>query len=196
VPGEAAGTNRSRRMSSLRGTKVQLRPLVSADFPTVFSWFSDPQVVAPYDRFFSDSYEGFVRSMGQAGGDPASLAPRFGVEPVDRPGVVGVVGHYVSHPVLESIDVWYVIGERAARGKGFGREAVALLVDHLLATTSVERVAATCDVDNVASCRLVEGLGFRREGTLRSAFYHHGRWHDVHLYGVTRAEWSRPPSTT
>jgi RimJ/RimL family protein N-acetyltransferase len=179
-------------MASLQGTKVRLRPVVPSDYPTVFAWFSDPQVVAPHDRFFSDSYEGFVRSMAEAAGDPVSLAPRFAIERTDVPGAVGVVGHYLSHPVLESLDVWYVVGDRAARGQGFGREAVALLVDHLLATTSVERVAATCDVDNVASCRLVEGLGFRREGTLRSAFYHHGRWHDVHLYGVIRADWSRP----
>ena len=84
------------------------------------------------------------------------------------------------------------MGDRAARGHGYGREAVGLLTDHLFRSTSVERVAATCDVENAASAKLVEGLGFRREGTFRNAFYHHGRWHDVYVYGVTRAERSRP----
>jgi RimJ/RimL family protein N-acetyltransferase len=64
-----------------------------------------------------------------------------------------------------------------------------LLVDHLFRTEFVERVGATCDVDNVPSYRLLEGLDFRHEGTLRSALFHHGRWHDVRVYGVTRAEW-------
>jgi RimJ/RimL family protein N-acetyltransferase len=84
------------------------------------------------------------------------------------------------------------MGDRATRGRGYGREAVRLLTDHLFRTTSVDRVGATCDVENLPSSRLAEGLGFRREGTLKGAFYHHGRWHDVYLYGVTRAEWLRP----
>jgi RimJ/RimL family protein N-acetyltransferase len=181
-------------MASLTGPKVRLRPPEPADYPTLYSWFSDPQVVAPYDRFLSESYDGFVRSMTEPDTDPTSLVPRFVVEPVHGSGPVGVVGHFTPHPVLETIEVWYVMGDRAARGQGFGREAVGLLTDHLFRTTSVERVAATADVENVPSSRLVEGLGFRREGTFRGAFYHHGRWHDVHVYGVTRAEWSRPAS--
>jgi len=181
-------------MPSLLGPQVRLRPPIPADYPTLYSWFSDPQVVAPYDRFVSESYDGFVRSMAGSENDPTSLVPRFVVEPVHGSGPIGVVGHFSPHPVLESIEVWYVMGDRAARGHGYGREGVGLLTEHLFRTTSVERVGATCDVENVASCRLVEGLGFRQEGTLRSAFYHHGRWHDVHLYGVIRAEWSPPPS--
>jgi RimJ/RimL family protein N-acetyltransferase len=183
-------------MSPLHGPTVRLRPPVPADYPLLYAWFSDPRVVAPYDRYVSESYDGFVQSMGAPDDDPTSLAPRFVVERAEVPGAVGVVGHFSPHPVLEMIEVWYIIGEPAVRGLGLGREAVRLLTDHLFRTTSVERVGATCDVENLPSSRLVEGLGFRREGTLRNAFYHHARWHDVHLYGVSRAEWSPPPSPT
>ena len=189
-------------MVDLEGPLVRLRPLVPADYPTIFGWYNDPEVVAPYDRFAVDTFDSFVRSVETAARDPASLAPRFVVERRDAPGPLGFVGHYVAHPVLEYVDVWYVMGERSARGKGFGRAAVSLLVDHVYATTSVDRVGATCDVENAASYRLVEGLGFRREGTLRSALFHHGRWHDVYVYGVTRSEWAlrgpaggTPPAT-
>lgn len=92
--------------------------------------------------------------------------------------------------MLEYTDVWYVLGDRAVRGRGLGRESVRLLTDHLFTASAVERVGATCDVENVPSYRLLEGLGFRHEGTLRSALFHHGRWHDVRVYGVTRAEWT------
>ena len=177
-------------MSVLEGPSVRLRPLVPADYPTVFGWYNDPEVVAPYDRFSVDTVDRFVASVESAAADPASLAPRFVVERRETPGPIGFVGHYVAHPVLEYVDVWYVLGDRAARGKGYGREAVELLVGHVFATTSVDRVGATCDVENVPSYRLVEGLGFRREGTLRSALFHHGRWHDIYVYGVTRTEWS------
>ncbi len=179
-------------MLPLPGPSVRLRRPTPPDYPKIFSWFSDPEVVAPFDRFLSESYEGFVHSMSSTTEDPASLVPRFVVERTDLPGPLGVVGHFSPHPVLETIEVWYIMGDRAARGHGYGREAVGLLTDHLFRSTSVERVAATCDVENAASAKLVEGLGFRREGTFRNAFYHHGRWHDVYVYGVTRAERSRP----
>ena len=115
---------------------------------------------------------------------------RFAIERRDERKVVGAVGYYRAHPVLEYTDVWYVLGDREARGRGLGRESVRLLVDHLFASSAVERVGATCDVENVASYRLLERLGFRLEGTLRSALFHHGNWHDVRVYGVTRTEWA------
>jgi RimJ/RimL family protein N-acetyltransferase len=180
----------------LEGTTVRLRPLETGDLTRVFDWYGDPELVSPYDRFFTDTFESFSRSVRDAPNDPLSLAPRFAVEPLAVPGAVGVVGHYQSHPVLETQEVWYLIGDSSARGHGYGRQAVGLLVDHLFRSTSIERVGATCDVENVASARLAEGLGFRREGTLHGAFYHHGRWHDAYLYGITRTERSVPAPST
>ena len=181
-------------MTVLEGSRVRLRPLRSDEYRTVHTWYYDPEVVAPFDRYETESFESFARAMDAATDDPASLAPRFAIEDRSTGRAVGVVGHYRAHPILEYLDVWYLIGDRSARGRGFGREAVGLLVGELFRTETVERVGAVVDVDNVASYRLLEGLGFRREGTLRSALFHHGQWHDVHTYGVTRTEWDhRPP---
>ncbi|HXQ79503.1 MAG: GNAT family protein [Thermoplasmata archaeon] len=177
-------------MTVLEGTLVRLRPLAPPDYPDVFAWYNDPEIVAPYDRFSVDTFDALAEAVAAAPEDPTSLAPRFAIEPRDGGKVVGVVGSYRAHPVLEYTDVWYVLGDRAARGRGFGRESVRLLTDHLFASSAVERVGATCDVENVPSYRLLEGLGFRHEGTMRSALFHHGRWHDVRVYGLTRAEWA------
>jgi len=183
-------------MTVLEGSGVRLRPLSAGDYPTVYGWYNDPDLVAPFDRYAPESYDEFVHASEAAADDPGSLAPRFAIIEQRTGELVGVVGHYVAHPVLEFVDVWYLLGNPATRGRGYGKEAVSLLVGHLFRTRSVERVGATCDVDNVASYRLVEGLGFRQEGTLRSALFHHGRWHDVRIYGITRPEWAarRPPT--
>ena len=177
-------------MVVLEGPKVRLRPLAVAEYPALFAWYNDPEVVAPYDRFTVDTMDSFVASVEGAPSDPASLAPRFVVERRDAPGPIGFVGYYRAHPVLEIVDVWYVLGDRSARGKGYGSEAVGLLIDHLFSSDGLERVGATCDVENVPSYRLLESLGLRREGTLKSVLFHHGHWHDVFVYGVTRAEWT------
>ncbi len=176
-------------MTVLEGATVRLRPADPSEYPMLFGWSNDPEVVAPYDRFAVDTMDSFVASIEGAAKDPASLAPRFVVERRDTPGAIGYVGYYRAHPVLEYTDVWYVLGDPSARGKGYGKEAVGLLVDHLYATSQIDRIGATCDVENVPSYRLLEGLGMRKEGTLRSALFHHCRWHDTFVYGITRAEW-------
>ncbi len=181
-------------MTALEGESIRLRPLASRDYPAVHAWYQDPELVAPFDRYAPDTFDEFVRSMEVAADDPASLAPRFGIEEKSSGVLVGAVGHYVPHPVLEYLEVWYLLGDRERRGRGYGREAVRLLVDYLFATRSIERVGATVDVENAASNHLIAGLGFHVDGTLRSALFHHGRWHDVYAYGITRPEWSaRPP---
>ncbi len=177
-------------MPVLKGPSVLLRPLEHRDYSRVFPWYNAPDIVAPFDRFSVDSFDGFVHEVESAASDPTSLAPRFVVERRKEGDVVGVLGYYRAHPVLEFLDIWYVLGDPEARGHGLGREAVGLLVDHLFGSTEVERIGATCDVENVASYRLLERLGFRWEGTMRSALFHHGGWHDVRFYGVTRAEWA------
>ncbi len=180
-------------MGVVEGRSVRLRPLGPSDLEPVFAWYTDPDLVAPFDRFSLESFDEFARSVADASGDPSSLAPRYAVERKAPGDLVGVLGHYRPHPVLEYVEVWYLIGSPAARGQGLGSEAVGLLVDELFRTETVERVGANCDVENAASVRLLERIGMRREGTLRSALFHHGRWHDVHLYGVTRPERSSAP---
>lgn len=181
----------------LTGARVRLRPVAPPDLSVLYRWYNDAEVVAPFDRFAIDTFASFESALRAAPNDPRSQAPRFVVEPRDDPGhVVGMVGHYLAHPVLEITDVWYVLGEIAARGKGYGQEAVALMVTHLFASQEHGRIGATCDVENVPSSRLLERIGFRREGTLRAALFHHGRWHDVAVYGITRSEWAaRPPGS-
>ena len=179
---------------ALEGRRVRLRPPTSGDLSVLFDWVNDPDRVAPFDRFSAENYTEFEAGIASAASDPRSLSPRFVVERKEgEPRLLGYVGYYDAHPVLGLTDIWYVLGEPTERGKGFGKEAVGLLVDHVFHTLPRPRVGATCDVENVASQRLLEGLGFRREGTLRSALFHHAKWHDVGVYGVTRSEWADRP---
>ena len=52
-------------------------------------------------------------------------------------------------------------------GEGIATEAARAVVDWALSESSVFRVWAVTDVDNVRSARVLEKLGFEREGRLR-----------------------------
>lgn len=74
----------------------------------------------------------------------------------------------------------------AGRGHGYGAEAQRLLAVHLFATTSVKRIEAMTDADNLAEQRALERAGFAREGVLRRAQFRAGSWHDLVVYAVVR----------
>lgn len=76
----------------------------------------------------------------------------------------------------------------AARGRGVGRRAQRLLVEHLFAHTLANRVEASTDVTNVPEQRALEAAGFTREGVARGAQWRRGAWHDMVVYAVLRSD--------
>ncbi len=75
-----------------------------------------------------------------------------------------------------------------ARGQGYGIEAQRQMADWLFEHTSVHRVEATTDVDNVAEQRSLERAGFVRDGVLRGAQFRAGAYHDLVFYGRLRTD--------
>jgi RimJ/RimL family protein N-acetyltransferase len=75
-----------------------------------------------------------------------------------------------------------------ARGQGFGAEAQRALADWLFETTSVNRVQAETDIENLAEARSLEKAGFTRDGVLRGAQFRAGAYHDLVVYSRLRSD--------
>jgi RimJ/RimL family protein N-acetyltransferase len=82
---------------------------------------------------------------------------------------------------------YQLYGDRFA-GHGYTTEAVQLLVDYLFGTKKQHRIHLVIVPENTASCRVAEKCGFVLEGTVRGAFFNHGRNHDVLLYSLLRTD--------
>ena len=76
----------------------------------------------------------------------------------------------------------------SARGKGYGSEAQRLLADWLFSASSVNRVEASTDVDNLPEQRALEKAGFTREGAARGSQFRAGRHHDMAIYSRLRSD--------
>ena len=82
------------------------------------------------------------------------------------------------------------------QGRGYGTEATQLMVDYLFMSKDIARIQATIHVKNVASERVVEKVGFKREGLLRKMAFLRGEWIDFYLYSILREEWKEPKILT
>ncbi|GAB3469752.1 GNAT family N-acetyltransferase [Actinophytocola sediminis] len=74
------------------------------------------------------------------------------------------------------------------RGRGVGSTAQRLLAEHLFATTEVDRVEASTDVDNIAEQKALAKAGFTREGVLRGAQLRGGLRRDLVHFGKLRTD--------
>jgi [ribosomal protein S5]-alanine N-acetyltransferase len=81
----------------------------------------------------------------------------------------------------------------AAWGHGYATEAAGVLLQWAFDTLDLNRVQAETDTRNVASARVLEKLGFMREGTLREDCVVNGEVSDSWVYGLIGRE-RRPPS--
>ena len=70
----------------------------------------------------------------------------------------------------------YVLARKFWR-HGFAAEALTFLVNWTLAQSTIYRAWAYCDVENLASLRVMEKAGMTREGVLR-------RWHTCPTLGL------------
>lgn len=77
----------------------------------------------------------------------------------------------------------------ASWSHGYATEAARALLRWAFDTLDLNRVQAEADTRNIASARVLEKLGFVREGTLREDCVVNGEVSDSWVFGLLRREW-------
>jgi RimJ/RimL family protein N-acetyltransferase len=76
--------------------------------------------------------------------------------------------------------------------RGVARDACSALISHLFSAYTMDTVSALVDTRNEASWRLLEALGFKRNGTIKNADHFKGKPSDEYVYEIKRGEWNAP----
>ncbi len=79
----------------------------------------------------------------------------------------------------------------AAKGKGYGTEAVKLMLNYYFNELRYNKVNVYIYDYNEASIRFHEKLGFTKEGRLRQMAYSNGKYHDTIFYGMLKSEFKK-----
>jgi RimJ/RimL family protein N-acetyltransferase len=90
-----------------------------------------------------------------------------------------------------SAEVMILIGEKDARGKGYGTDAMTALLGYLFRQRDLHRVWLTVLSDNAAAIKSYERAGFVKEGTLRGDLYFDGKSHDQFIMSILREEFDK-----
>ena len=73
--------------------------------------------------------------------------------------------------------------------KGFAKESMLGIVDFLFAVKNIHRIQETVDVENIASIKLIESIGFRKEGHFIENIFFNGKWGSEFQYALLEREW-------
>ena len=102
--------------------------------------------------------------------------------------VVGDLGLGFGVPGERQVELGYRIHPVHQR-RGYGREAVAGIIDWLIESYSIHRFVGVVAAPNSASINVLKSLGFRQEGHFRQSFLCNGRWLDDDYFALLAEEW-------
>ncbi len=156
------------RGPTLCGPRLCLQPWEESALELCVRWFSDPQVrkaaLAPHPwpwiRLRARVQEIFC--------DPQAVHFLIVLRAGDQP--IGVCGLFDVDQEQGTAQLGVVIGEAAARGQGYGTEALNLLVAYAFDHLGLRLLRLQVREDNAAAVRVYEKLGFRKLTAVR------GRW--------------------
>lgn len=182
---------------ALRTERLLLRPWGEADIDAITAACQDPEiqryvpVPAPYARADAEEFVRAVAPGGRAEGTDVvfgTIARETGerVASVGLHRIKNLGAHYGG---AAEIGYWTAPG---ARGRGYMTEAVREVCRWGFEELGLARIEWIAVAGNDASWRVVEKLGFTREGTLRGWLVHRGARHDAWIGSLMRSEVSFP----
>lgn len=99
---------------------------------------------------------------------------------------IGVCGLTSINRVNQSAEFSLYIAPWA-QGKGYGKEALSLLLEHGFKDHNLNRIWGEVFDGNPARL-MFEELGMKHEGTLRQSYFRVGKFIDSHIVGILRGE--------
>ncbi len=174
----------------LKSSHVALQPLRLVDVPVMFAWINDREQVlfnAPYRPVSELQHQAWLDAVQQR-----NDAVIFGIRLLESDKLIGTCQLHSISAVHRGAELQIRLGEVAARGAGYGTEAVTLLLQFAFRDLNLNRVLLHVFSTNAAAIRVYEKAGFVREGVLRKAAFIDGEYVDVLVMGILREEYAGP----
>lgn len=102
---------------------------------------------------------------------------------------LGSIGLKITNPDASIAEIGFML-KASAQGKGYGFEALSLIINHAFDTLTLNKLSATCAVKNIGSYKLLEKVGFTREGHLKHNAFISGQYVDDYVYGLCHSDFT------
>jgi len=172
------------------GKRVRLRALEKDDLPRFVFWINDPEVRRNLTLFQPLSLAQEEKWFEETLCHPVEEQPLY-IEIKDGNDwmLVGNVSLANIDRREKSAEVGIFIGSKDHWGKGYGSEALRLLIGHAFNHLNLNRIFLRVFETNPRAIRCYEKCGFQHEGRMREAHFQDGGYVDVLLMSILKSEW-------
>jgi len=177
----------------LNGKRVILRRLEMKDARQIAKIANDFKVAqylatVPYPYTLNHAEKWIKHSWKKKDGYDLGIALK------ENDMIIGGVGihHIGDKSDNKTGELGYWIGRKYWKQR-YGKEASKLMINHMFSKFGLRKIYARVYGPNIGSQKLLESLGFKKEGILREQIkYRFGnRWLDEVYYGLLRGEWKK-----
>ncbi len=169
--------------------RLRLRQFAPQDIEAFLAYRNDPDV-ARYQGWEATSRqeaEDFIAEMGALQPGTPDQWFQFALALKSSDVLIGDIGLRVDENGQQGM-VGYTLA-REYQGQGYMTEAMRAVLDMAFEQFMLHRMIALVDPANTPSWKLLERLGFRREGHFIEHWFNKGRWVDDYQYALLGREW-------
>ncbi|MFY0544387.1 GNAT family N-acetyltransferase [Brevibacillus sp. H7] len=169
----------------LEGEQVYLRPIGLEDTDLYFRMLFHPEtrrLTGTQKSFTREQIHRYIEGKSQ---DTSSLLLLIALRETDE--VIGDIA-------LQSIDSYNrnanirIAIEEPYQGKGYGSEAMKLMLDYGFGIVNLHRIELNVFAYNERATHVYEKIGFKKEGVQRDALYYNHQYHDSILMSILEDE--------
>jgi RimJ/RimL family protein N-acetyltransferase len=172
-----------------QGEHVQLTAVTKDDAAAVSRWYQDAGFLRLMDANWVRPRNAEELEKRFEEWQKSDQGLTFAVRAVANGSLIALVS---LEDILWSHGVAWLgigVGDREQWGKGYGSEAMELILRYGFNELNLHRIQLTVFQYNERAIALYEKLGFQREGVYREFMQRDGKRYDMYLYGLLRREW-------
>jgi RimJ/RimL family protein N-acetyltransferase len=165
---------------SFIGEKVYLRPMTAEDVANTHHWFvlTEPQSQTCHPLTITTAAEASEAFKKQERN--AEMASLMIVRIADNMPV-GRVRYFNWNNLNRSVELGILI-DPDEREKGYAKEGIRIVMRYLFKHRNLNKVHAQTSMPNIGAIKLLESLGFKRDGVLRRHYFLNGEFQDGLIY--------------
>jgi RimJ/RimL family protein N-acetyltransferase len=171
----------------LIGERLYLRPLEKSDLGVLQTWANDPELRGLTGETMPSSQVGMEETFERARTDPDRVW--FVVVHKETHQVIGEARLLRMFYAWRTTDLSIILGDKTAWGRGFGTEAINLLLDYAFGYLNFHRVSIGVVASNERALRFYEKVGFKREGLQRDGYYYNHAYQDFVMMSLLEHEY-------
>jgi [ribosomal protein S5]-alanine N-acetyltransferase len=170
----------------LNSNRLLLRKPVAADKESFFEIRGRRETMQYIPRPLAKSVEDAEAVINMINGfTDRNERINWAIEEVSSRAMIGMIGYVNFRPDSYRGEVGYVLHHQFC-GRGYASEALKTVLDYGFNQLGLHSVEAIIRPENERSIKLVEKLGFVREGYFRDYIFHEGSFYDEAIYSLIR----------